>query len=699
MTLLRPARRFCLIASFALFFAAHAHAQLTNVTNDQATPIPGAGHDYIKMLNETVSPGNGQVSLRIDMSAPKARKLGIPYAWLYSSAGTAIPNTNWADSSPLMTAIQGAVSVFNPTPPQTYTCEYISNYMLQDLAGTRHALNISIAQVGNGGTSNCNLVSGRPTNYLVGGDGTFQAITTAPGDGQTNFIPNPVTLSDLDGTVYYFPWNALNGGFIATPSYIKDRNGNILQWTTSGGNVVIVDDAGRSAVTISPHVTNAPSSSVNVSGLPNSFAFHWINANYTYNLNYTLVYINGTCPTQQNGAHRDNIQTLTLPNGQAYSFQYDSVYGNLSKITYPNGGYISYTWGANPQSESLVLPNTNNDQNACIYRYDLPVVTHRYVSFDGVNIAWQQDFSYSMNWVSSSSSLWLTKQTTVTTKDCARNSFNCATAPSFTTVYNYSPILVPPAPNVSAGVGQAAVEQTVTYKDWTGSTLRTVTKGWLDQYRLGCELSTLDSGAISGTFYIYGSGTQVTNKKDYDYGLITSTSACPTAPNSITPPTGVTTSRETAITYQTFPNTPIFPSGPSIFDRPCKVMTYGNGTLVAESDSLYDGQTGTTPCSAAVTQTLSGAGNYAGHDETLYGTTASVPRGNVTKILRKCLQSCTDSTTTLTYDETGQVLTSKDANNNTTQYSYADSYYSPPSSNTNAYLTQITGPLGRIRMT
>ena len=697
--------------SFALFALSSAHAQNTNVTNDQATPIPGVGHDYVKMLNETVNPANGSVSLRIDMSAPKARKLSIPYAWLYSSAGRAIPGTKWSDSSPLMTAIQGAITTFNPSPyPQTYTCEYISNYMLQDLAGTRHALNISIAQVGNGGTSNCNLVSGRPTNYLTGGDGIFNAITTAPGDGQTNFIPSPVTLSDADGTVYYFPWNSVLGGFISTPSYIKDRNGNILQWTTSGGNTVITDDAGRSAVTISPYppFTSSTSSTVNVSGLSNPFAFHWANAAYNYSPNYTLVYVNGSCPTIANSvAHSNNIQTLTLPNGQAYSFQYDSASGNLSRITYPNGGYISYTWGVNPQSESSVLPNSDNQQNSCIFRYDLPVITHRYVSFDGVNIASQQDFSYSMNWVSSSSSLWSTKQTTVVTKDCARNNFNCSTAPSFTTIYNYSPIVVPPAPNVSGGGGQAAVERTVIYKDWTGSTLRTVTKGWVDQYRLGCELTTLDNGLISGAFYIRGFGGDLKNEKDFDYGLITSTSACPTGASSSVPPSGVTPSREIDITNQAFPNTPIFPSGPSIFDRPCKVLTYGNGTLVAESDNLYDGQTGTTPCSAAVNQTLPGAGNYAGHDETLYGTSASVPRGNLTKIIRKCLQSCTDSTTTLTYDETGQVLSMTDACGNatcadmtgsghTTTYSYADNFDSPPASSTNAYLTSVTDPLGHV---
>jgi hypothetical protein len=66
-------------------FAPFAHAQITNVTNDQATPIPGAGHDYIKMLSETVQPSNGQLSIRIDVPTLPGRGITIPFAYLYNS--------------------------------------------------------------------------------------------------------------------------------------------------------------------------------------------------------------------------------------------------------------------------------------------------------------------------------------------------------------------------------------------------------------------------------------------------------------------------------------------------------------------------------------------------------------------------------------------------------------------------------------
>jgi RHS repeat-associated protein len=95
------------------------------------------------------------------------------------------------------------------------------------------------------------------------------------------------------------------------------------------------------------------------------------------------------------------------------------------------------------------------------------------------------------------------------------------------------------------------------------------------------------------------------------------------------------------------------------------------------------------------------------HDETNYSATSAAPRGNATTITKQCLQSCTNAVSTYTFDETGQVLTKIDpcgnatcgdmtGSNHTTTFSYADNFDSPPSSNTNAYLTKITDSLGHI---
>src|SRR5438105_3177159 len=84
----RSKPRFQLILLLTLpCFATSAHAQITNVTNQTSTPIEGAGHDYIKMLNETVNPANGSVSVRTQVPTSPGRKITLPFSFSYNSSG------------------------------------------------------------------------------------------------------------------------------------------------------------------------------------------------------------------------------------------------------------------------------------------------------------------------------------------------------------------------------------------------------------------------------------------------------------------------------------------------------------------------------------------------------------------------------------------------------------------------------------
>src|SRR5260370_39131477 len=102
-----------------------------------------------------------------------------------------------------MTAVEGFATLYDGSakPPQTYSCEYISNYMFQDVAGTRHLLNISLAQIGAGQT-HCALIGSPPQNYLSGGDDFYSATTTA--SGPAPFLRNSATVAENRGTVYNF---------------------------------------------------------------------------------------------------------------------------------------------------------------------------------------------------------------------------------------------------------------------------------------------------------------------------------------------------------------------------------------------------------------------------------------------------------------------------------------------------------------
>src|SRR5260370_39740665 len=129
-----------------------------------------------------------------------------------------------------MTAVEGFATLYDGSakPPQTYSCEYISNYMFQDVAGTRHLLNISLAQIGAGQT-HCDLIGSPPQNYLSGGDDFYSATTTAPGPAP--FLPNPVTVAGNDGTVDNFStcgtiFNCSKSAFGSYPTDITAANGD-----------------------------------------------------------------------------------------------------------------------------------------------------------------------------------------------------------------------------------------------------------------------------------------------------------------------------------------------------------------------------------------------------------------------------------------------------------------------------------------
>src|SRR5205085_4801817 len=138
----------------------------------------------------------------------------------------------------------------------------------------------------------------------------------------------------------------------------------------------------------------------------------------------------------------------------------------VNKITYPSGSYVRYVWGMNLQSEVTVVPTTSN-AIGCIFRYDTPAITDRYVSFDGTHEVLHQHFAYFTTWNGSAYD-WLTKQTTVTITDLVRNA-------TYQTVYTYSPEYTPAPPNTPELITKnLPVENTIKYYDTSASLLKTV---------------------------------------------------------------------------------------------------------------------------------------------------------------------------------------------------------------------------------
>jgi hypothetical protein len=149
----------CLLVLSAPF----SFAQITNVTDTTSAPVPGTGHDYFKLLSETVNPANGSLSVRIQVPMPKGRGLTLPFSFAYDSngafgsiisvtgQGTFVNNPlflsqgGWSYSIPLLSANEIKLT------EGKYTCPAIIDYVFQDPLGTRHALYLASVYSQQGG--------------------------------------------------------------------------------------------------------------------------------------------------------------------------------------------------------------------------------------------------------------------------------------------------------------------------------------------------------------------------------------------------------------------------------------------------------------------------------------------------------------------------------------------------------------------
>ena len=145
---------------FIFLFALSSVAQITNVTNTTSTPIPGAGHDEIKMLSETVNPANGSVAIRLNMPVPPGRLLSLPFVVGYDSNGFSVQTpylttqgtAAWKYNNDLFSAGGWSYSVpqlsrttiqYAYPPSPIPICHGSTGYVFLDPAGGRHALGLS----------------------------------------------------------------------------------------------------------------------------------------------------------------------------------------------------------------------------------------------------------------------------------------------------------------------------------------------------------------------------------------------------------------------------------------------------------------------------------------------------------------------------------------------------------------------------
>ncbi len=670
-----------LFAVFILFVApSFSFGQITNVTDDQTTPTPGAGHNYIGSGgNETVNPANGSVSFRLDAGVPKGRGLTVPFIFAYDSNGAmhATPSNptpqqaswtsnngfgwgGWSFTVPFLT--WSSRNVTDPHNPNN-VCNYVTDFVFQDPTGGRHFLGM----LGWLTTStDCGGLA-VPAPTLSGGADIYTAVATSPAAAL-------VMVTDITtGTAYSFNTSGAPPYTSIGASFVEDRNGNKVTFSPpyyppSPGSLTVTDTLGRQ-LTVS--TTYGP---VQVPGLTNPYSLGWTTwQTGSHVVNQSPDSNNPPyCPSNPILGYAFNfpvVTSLTLPNNQQYTFLYDSSSGLLKQITYPSGGWVKYTWSLNRYADHIYVADNFGDKGVhCGYTYDAYAVTERQVSFDGSSVALDQTFSYTTNWSTYNGY----KTTTVTSTDKTRTP-NVVTK----TIYTYNAAGTPNGPyDPFAGPYVVPVEGSVAYQDNSGNTLRTTNKSWNDQSMMTCE-SINQNGSISRTDYWPGALYTWANKKEWDSPV------CGTDPQGT--PLRETDYVMTGISVQIYPSNYWPNSTDPVFGRPTSVTVNYGGTQAAQTTYVYDGAS------------LVSSGTTVGRD-TNYNGTSITTRGNATSKTQHCLYNCSaDALTAYTYDDTGQMLSMTDPNQNPpTQYSYTDNFPAcgtAPGS-TNAYLAQITDAKG-----
>lgn len=300
--------RLSLSLSFFLLACSATRGQILTVTGSTSTPTPGIGHDYTKLLAETVDPASGSVSLRIKVPVPSGRGLTLPFAFSYDSNSLTLQQVSpgqvswsynenlfawgpWSNTLPQLSANLQEYRI----PNTLNACFSSIGYLFQDPSGARHALGLS-AILSNPNTSPaCARTSW--SNYLTGGDDFVKATISGIGaQGNSNYTRlgagvGTVQVADASGTVYFFgtgDWNCDQGQAVsgpqitqplsfAMPSKIEDRNGNVITISQpcGGSTFSISDTTGRPALNFTTSGFFLPDqliTSVNVSGIQNPYS-------------------------------------------------------------------------------------------------------------------------------------------------------------------------------------------------------------------------------------------------------------------------------------------------------------------------------------------------------------------------------------------------------------------------------------------
>jgi hypothetical protein len=344
--------------------------------NMTSPPVPGSGHDYLRMLNDTVNPANGSLSVRIEAPVPKQRgDLNFPYfVFGYDSTGVSLPTSmvtctsiggfcqtslrvQWDNSSNAPECGTGllpgtfvanagvgkicnqyvGLSTFIPGPNINATCDYFTGFVYIDPYGARHGLNLQwISKTG---------AHPAETRVVTGTEAPRRQLS-------------PAAEMESIRERYRGTRARLNGPF-PFQTYETDSHGRASLEDTNGNCC---------GPTVQTTVANGQITSATIPGLASPYSFTYGPATRNYTPGSTFISSGSSasgCPSTlpTENTSKTVVKTITLPNGQKYQLEYDQTFGLLNKIIYPTGAWISYTWAGNSSSESLGIDRRHSIAN------------------------------------------------------------------------------------------------------------------------------------------------------------------------------------------------------------------------------------------------------------------------------------------------------------------------------------------------
>jgi RHS repeat-associated protein len=418
-----------------------------------------------------------------------------------------------------------------------------------------------------------------------------------------------------------------------------DPNGNMITLT---GATSKLDTIGRS---ILQGTTNGNTQSVTYqdsNGATQTVTINW--------QQYTLHPVFGlTQPPDPGSPTVTLIQSVILANGDRYDFQYNN-YGELAQITYPSGGYTKYLYATFSQylrevTEKHVCRDTNTRASGSCSAEDITTFSPT----PGANAG--QGYGSDAN--SANTMISPVGDKTV----FSFTGLPHGGGPFETQRVIYSGTITPLRTIATSPGCNGPTQQVTTLNDTN-------------------QQSMVQWNHDATTLYGYhtttsGNTTAVTAKREYDFG---SGAPGPLVRQTIT--NWVHVNPINSLDYRL--------SSIRILDRKAsEIVQDGAGTPMAETDYEYDNYA--TPMQASGAIQLDAA----------HLSTASpliTARGNLTAVKRWLNTTGTFLTTSNTYDDAGNVLSTTDPAGRITAFSYADNFTDGVNHNAKAFVTQTTLP-------